>query len=73
MEYQYLKKEQFYPTDEPTKITKDLLQIIRDIHYTITDKALFDDVPKNEKDVHIRIEGILNIDMLISFLIQTMS
>jgi len=51
--------EQFYPTEEPTKITKDLLQIIRDIHYTITDKALFDDVPKNEKDVHIRIEGIL--------------
>jgi len=51
--------EQFYPTDEPTKITKDLLQIIRDIHYTITDKALFDDVPQNEKDVHIRIEGIL--------------
>ena len=51
--------EQFYPSDEPTKITKDLLQIIRDIHYTITDKALFKSVPQNEKDVHIRIEGIL--------------
>ncbi len=51
--------EQFYPSDEPTKITKDLLQIIRDIHYTITDKALFKSVPQSEKDVHIRIEGIL--------------
>ncbi len=50
---------QFYPSDEPTKITKDLLQIIRDIHYTITDKALFKSVPQDEKDVHIRIEGIL--------------
>ena len=50
---------QFYPTDEPTKITKDLLQIIHDIHYTIADKALFESVPQNEKDVHIRIEGIL--------------
>lgn len=51
--------EQFYPSDEPTKITKDLLQIIRDIHYTITDKVLFGSVPQGEKDVHIRIEGIL--------------
>ena len=51
--------EQFYPSDEPTKITKDLLQIIRDIHYTITDKALFKSVPQSEKDVHIRIEGVL--------------
>lgn len=51
--------EQFYPSDEPTKITKDLLQIIRDIHYTITDKALYKSVPQNENDVHVRIEGIL--------------
>ena len=51
--------EQFYPSDEHTTITKDLLQIIRDIHYTITDKALFGSVPQSEKDVHIRIEGIL--------------
>jgi hypothetical protein len=51
--------EQFYPSDEPTKITKDLWQIIRDIHYTITDKVLFGSVPQSEKDVHIRIEGIL--------------
>ncbi len=51
--------EQFYPRDEPTKVTKDLLQIIRDIHYTITDSALFPKVPQNETDVHVRIEGIL--------------
>lgn len=51
--------QQFYPSDEPTKITKDLLQIIRDIHYTITDKALFKSIPQSEKDVHLRIEGIL--------------
>lgn len=51
--------ESFFPSEQPTRITKDLLQIIRDIHYTITNKALFGDVPQNEKDVHIRIEGIL--------------
>jgi hypothetical protein len=51
--------EQFYPSNEPMKITKDLLQIIHDIHYTITNKAIFRSIPKNETDVHIRIEGIL--------------
>lgn len=50
---------QFYPDEEPTKITKDLLQIIRDIHYTITDIAIFRTVPQSENDVHSRIEGIL--------------
>jgi hypothetical protein len=49
----------FYPREEQTKITKDLLQIIRDIHYVITDVALFRSIPANENDVHIRIEGIL--------------
>jgi len=51
--------EQFFPTKDSTIITKDILQILRDIHYTITDKALFVKVPQNEQDVHIRIEGIL--------------
>jgi len=51
--------QQFYPTKETATITKDVLQILRDIHYTITDKALFLRVPKDEKDVHVRIEGIL--------------
>jgi hypothetical protein len=49
----------FFPLEEQTKFTQDLLQIIRDIHYTITDDDLFGSVPKNEKDVHLRIEGIL--------------
>lgn len=51
--------EQFFPTKDSTVITKGVLQILRDIHYTITDKALFMKVPQNEQDVHIRIEGIL--------------
>jgi len=51
--------EQFFPNKQPTAVSKDFLQIIRDIHYTITDKALFAKVPQNEQDVHIRIEGIL--------------
>jgi len=51
--------EQFFPTKDSTVITKDILQILRDIHYTITDRALFVKVPQNEQDVHIRIEGIL--------------
>jgi len=57
---QFLRSiEQFFPKQEPTEITKDVLQILRDIHYTITDKALFAKVPQSEQDVHIRIEGIL--------------
>jgi hypothetical protein len=51
--------ESFFPEEETTKITKDLLDIIRDVHYVITDKALFGPAPRNENDVHIRIEGIL--------------
>ena len=51
--------ESFFPTEEHTRITKDLLQMIRDIHYVITDKDLFRTTPSDENDVHIRIEGIL--------------
>lgn len=51
--------ESFFPTEDNTKVTKDLLQIIRDIHYVITDKDLFRTTPSNENDVHLRIEGIL--------------
>jgi len=51
--------EQFFPNKETTVVSKDLLQILRDIHYTITDRALFQKVPQNENEVHIRIEGIL--------------
>ena len=51
--------ESFFPEEDTTKITKDLLDIIRDVHYVITDKALFGAAPRNETDVHVRIEGIL--------------
>lgn len=51
--------EAFYPQDGQTKICKDLMQAIRDIHYVIADKALFGRPPKDENDVHLRIEGIL--------------
>jgi hypothetical protein len=50
---------QFFPSDESTKITKDVTEILRDIHYVLVDKTLFKSIPKNEKDVHIRVEGIL--------------
>lgn len=51
--------QSFYPSETNTRVTKDLLNIIRDIHYVITDKSLYGGPPKNENDVHIRIEGIL--------------
>jgi hypothetical protein len=47
------------PGDKETTVTKDLLQIIRDIHYAITDTAIFPTVPASENDVHLRIEAIL--------------
>lgn len=47
------------PSDEHTTVKKDVLQIIRNIHYVITDTSVFPSVPRNEKDVHLRIEAIL--------------
>lgn len=55
----FLALESFFPENIQTRVTKDLLQIIRDIHYVITDKILFRTIPANENDVHMRIEGIL--------------
>jgi hypothetical protein len=49
----------FYPQDDRTTIPKDLLQAIRYIHYVISDRHLFGRPPRDEKDVHLRIEGIL--------------
>lgn len=49
----------FFPKEDSTTVTKDLLQIIRDIHYVITDEALFQSVPSCENDIQLRIEGIL--------------
>jgi len=49
----------FCPIESQTKVTKDLLQIVRDTAYVITDKTLFGTSPSDENDVHLRIEGIL--------------
>lgn len=54
-----LAMENLFPNLEETTVTKDFLQIIRDIHYVITDTAVFQKVPENENDVHIRIEAVL--------------
>jgi len=51
--------QEMFPKEDSTKVTKDLLEIIRDIHYVITDPALYGSVPTSEADVHLRIEGIL--------------
>lgn len=50
---------QLLPGDETTRVTKDLLQIIRDIHYPITDASMFGHPPSNEDEVHTRVEAIL--------------
>lgn len=47
------------PRDNRTSVTKDLLDIIRNIHYVITDINVYGTVPQSEKDVHLRIESIL--------------
>jgi hypothetical protein len=47
------------PNDKNTTVTKDLLDIIKNVHYAITNTAVFPNVPQNEKDVHLRIEAIL--------------
>ncbi len=47
------------PSDKHTTVTKDLLDIIRNVHYVITDTDVFSSAPQNEKDVHLRIEAIL--------------
>lgn len=51
--------EEMFPKEDSTTVTKDLLQIVRDIHYVIADKELFGTTPEDEHDVHLRIEGIL--------------
>lgn len=45
---------------EPTRgVNKDLIRIVRDMQYVITNKDLFRVAPASENDVHVRIEGIL--------------
>jgi hypothetical protein len=49
----------FLPPDEHKTIRKDVDQIIKDIHYVIADTTVFPAVPRNERDVHLRIEAVL--------------
>lgn len=45
--------------DDSTIITKDLVDILRGIEYVITKQNIYQHPPRNEADVHMRIEGIL--------------
>jgi hypothetical protein len=49
----------FVPTSEQNTVRKGVDQILRDIHYVITDTKVFARVPSNEMDVHVRIEAVL--------------
>lgn len=49
----------FFPDEPNITITKDILQLMHDIQYSITDPKVFNGTPKNENDVHLRIECIL--------------
>lgn len=51
--------QSLFHQEAPTAVTKDLLRIIRDTQYVITNKDLFRIAPTSEADVHVRIEGIL--------------
>ncbi len=51
--------DSLFPEKTITEVTKDVLQILRDIHYSITDPKVFDRLPSSETDVHLRIEAIL--------------
>lgn len=51
--------ESFFPTEGKGKVTRDLDHILRDVHYVIADESIYEHKPRSEKDVHLRIEGIL--------------
>ena len=51
--------EALFPDISKDTITKDLYELIRDMHYIIADEAVFHRKPDNERDVHLRIEAIL--------------
>jgi hypothetical protein len=44
---------------EKTTVTKDVIQILRETQYSITDPHCFPCPPRDEREVHIRIEGVL--------------
>jgi hypothetical protein len=49
----------YFSDIQSTMISRDVLQILRNIHYSITDRDVFVNPPKNENEVHLRIENIL--------------
>ena len=50
----------YYSIDEiGTKVSRDLISIIQNSIYSITNPKYYNEVPQNEDDVHHRIEGIL--------------
>jgi hypothetical protein len=57
---QYLSAiETIGPPAVETSITKDIVEILRESLYSITDPRLFPHAPRCEDDVHRRIEGVL--------------
>jgi len=40
-------------------VTKDVIQILRETEYSITDKNCFPDAPASESEVHARVEAVL--------------
>lgn len=58
--YHYLAAvESLFGEPKAGTITKDVIQILRETQYSITDHACFPEPPRNERDLHIRIEAVL--------------
>ena len=58
--YHYLAAvESLFGEPKAGTITKDVIQILRETQYSITDHACFPQPPRNERDVHVRIEAVL--------------
>jgi len=58
--YHYLSAvETLFGEPKAGTITKDVIQILRETQYSITDHACFPHAPRNERDVHVRIEAVL--------------
>lgn len=51
--------ENAFGVKKTRSVTKDLIQILRDTLYAITDSACFSAPPANESEVHTRIEAVL--------------
>lgn len=57
---QYLSAvESVFGEPKSGTITKDIVEVLKAAQYSITDPNCFDCVPRNERDVHVRIEAVL--------------